>query len=284
MHKIQEPLEVKPFLDWAERREQVLEVQYSDRAEDGKGGLNRLLEEIGWSDPSGHKRMYRWRHELRRGIVERAFVEDALHHAGYLFSDVYPDADPPASTTDREYAPQRRMTDEQVVAAHTVYIRAKLTMLELANLLWEKYGYRNPSACRKSLSVAFRSLALPARHCTATMNQGGPCTGSPASGLDTCLMHASADMPQAEAFELQRRGGSQGRWPVPARVVEEARTMHEQWGMPFRHIATQLLNEEGVLHTRADALAKRLARELAKPAPAAVFAFVPSTSARMRAA
>jgi hypothetical protein len=283
MHKIREPLEVKPFLDWAARREQVLEVQYSDRAEDGKGGLHRLLEEIGWSDPSGHKRMYRWRHELRRGIVERATVEDALHHAGYLFSDVYPDVELPSSSTDRRYTPQRLMTDDQVVAAHTVYVKAKLTMLEVANLLWEKYGYVSPTACRKALSVAFRALALPSRRCTATARSGEVCGGPPGSGLDVCLMHAEEGA-AVMAFEMQRRGGSEGRWPVPEYVVAEARTMREEWGMPFTKIAACFIDDPGVLHTRADALARRLSRELERAPSAAVYAFMPSTSAWERAA
>jgi hypothetical protein len=194
-------------------------------------------------------------------------IEDALHRAGYLFEDVYPDE--PVLSLGREYKSQRLMTDEQVAAAHVVYVRAKLTMLEVATLVYEKYGYGSPHACRKALSVAFKAFGLPARACTATATKGGSCVAPAASGSDMCLMHAKLETHE-EAFERTRREGSRSHWPVPESVLLEVRVMHDEWGMSFRKIAAQLLDE--MPHGTVDGLAKRLAMELKRPRP--VYAMV----------
>lgn len=278
MLKINEPLDVAPFLEWAARREHVLEVEYSDKSREGEGGLERLLEEIGWDDPSGRKRMYRWRHENKGGRVERAFVENALHRAGYLFEDVYPDL---GSMPELPTGPSTRlMTDEQVVAAHTVYVKAKLTQVSLAELIWERYGYASASSCAKALVDAFRSLGLPARRCTSTTAEGKKCNGNPLAGEDCCYRHKPewADKRRESALRRELR-----IWTIPDELLLEARVMREDWGMSWRGLGRALLDRTPF--TSIDHLSKRLKCELAQLEEARpVLVYMPATSAWERAA
>jgi hypothetical protein len=267
MHKIKEPIPVGPFLEWAARREQILGVQYNTGRED-EGGIERLLDECGWNNPAGHKRLYRWRYELVGGHVERATVEDALHHAGYLFTDIYPDLPEPEVPVrwTRQQKQQRRMTDEQVIAAHTVYVRAKLTQTSLAELLYEKYGYANAWSCSIQLVKAFRSMGLPARRCTSTTHAGTRCERNPLQGMDVCALHD----PARKGFwsEIAVARGGHPRFELPEDLLHRARIMREEWSMSWLSIARSLIPETPL--TSVDHLAKRLGEETGRPVYAMV--------------
>ncbi len=57
----------------------------------------------------------------------------------------------------------RRMTDDQVRAAHRLYVQRELSCWELGRLLWERFGYRSPQSAGEAVSRAFKSLGLPLR-------------------------------------------------------------------------------------------------------------------------
>lgn len=201
-----EPLPVAPFTAWAEGR--IAAIRSEIGADYGRGGSNtgadmnyveRFMVEIGWDFHNGPRKLYRWMNpdqgDGHSGVVERAEIEDALHRAGVLFSDLYPDldADPQAlrdgycaacrrdvNTTDG-YCPWcddvvldarpkysharlgqgRRMTDAQVRAAHVLYVQRGLYLRDVAGMLWRQYGYANLQSCEAGLRRAFRLLGLP---------------------------------------------------------------------------------------------------------------------------
>lgn len=120
-------------LAWWEKRALIESVVKPSRGDVGSlGPMQCLLLEIGWSLDSGPRKLYRYRSlrrettigkSPRRGIrgiavvkpmleCQRAIVEEALHHAGVPFSDLYPDI---AAAEAVEPEPQRwcPMCDEQ---------------------------------------------------------------------------------------------------------------------------------------------------------------------------
>jgi hypothetical protein len=207
MHKIKEPIPVGPFLEWAARREQILGVQYNTGRED-EGGIERLLDECGWNNPAGHKRL----------------------------------------------------------AAHTVYVRAKLTQTSLAELLYEKYGYANAWSCSIQLVKAFRSMGLPARRCTSTTHAGTRCERNPLQGMDVCALHD----PARKGFwsEIAVARGGHPRFELPEDLLHRARIMREEWSMSWLSIARSLSPETPL--TSVDHLAKRLGEETGRPVYAMV--------------
>jgi hypothetical protein len=108
--KLADLIPAQPFADWLnERIEHWQTVLPGDPK--NSGALYRVLEEIGWTPgEAGVRRLYRYRkclsetrtgRNIRKGIpgvcitvpvamYPRPVVEDALHHAGVLFSDLYP--------------------------------------------------------------------------------------------------------------------------------------------------------------------------------------------------
>jgi hypothetical protein len=88
---LREPVPVKPFLEWAERRARILQVRFAEDDHTANVGLKYLMDEIGWPLEAGVRRLYRWRtgHENHRGMAERAVIEDALWRAGVGFWEVY---------------------------------------------------------------------------------------------------------------------------------------------------------------------------------------------------
>jgi hypothetical protein len=109
-----------PFANWLNQR-----IAYWEAREDSLNAVIHLLDEIGWPVQSGSRRLYRYRRmlaETRRGRdnsrgiprgkamtlvateYPRAVVEDALHHAGVLFSEVYPEI---AAAEDLELEPAK---------------------------------------------------------------------------------------------------------------------------------------------------------------------------------
>jgi hypothetical protein len=75
----------------------------SEGAADRTGARKRVCEELGWPDETGVRKLYRMSHGLRgvgrhsgsrdvpTDYFSRVTVEDALHHAGVAFGDLYPD-------------------------------------------------------------------------------------------------------------------------------------------------------------------------------------------------
>lgn len=57
----------------------------------------------------------------------------------------------------------RRMTDDQVRAAHVIYEQQGLSLRALGALIYERFGYSSPKACGVALGTAFMSLGLPRR-------------------------------------------------------------------------------------------------------------------------
>lgn len=57
----------------------------------------------------------------------------------------------------------RRLTDDQVRAAHRLHIDGGLSIRELGRRLYGQYGYASPHACANRLSDYFMLLGLPRR-------------------------------------------------------------------------------------------------------------------------
>jgi len=99
--RLKEPIDVAPFLAWCANRETRIrrELGSEHGIADGKqtNHRERLVTELGWTIEAGTRRLHRWTHPDQgdgfSGLVERAVIEDALHHAGVQFADVYPDLD-----------------------------------------------------------------------------------------------------------------------------------------------------------------------------------------------
>lgn len=242
-HTIREPLPVDPFLQWAAAREQEI-------------GQPALITEIGWHPDNGARLLYRWRTERIGGVVERATVEDALHRADVDFHHIYPNREP-AIVYIHEPGVQRLMTDKQVVAAHTLYVRRKMTMITLADLLWERYGYRSSASCSKAISIAFSGLGLPARQCSGTRRDGLRCTRPPCAGVDLCPEHRPGRRPshiggRASSFVTAERA-----WHPSPDLIAKACRLHVDEGVSFRQLGVRLLDEVPI--KSADHLAHRLA-------------------------
>jgi hypothetical protein len=102
----------QPFSDWLNNRvaywEQRLNGHYCLPSGEDAPAV-RVARECGWIGETGTKRLYRFRHRLLESAVgknrhnkgvritrvtdwfPRDVVEDALHEAGVLFADVYPE-------------------------------------------------------------------------------------------------------------------------------------------------------------------------------------------------
>ena len=119
-----------PFARWLNqrleywRRQEQMNSLIPGLAGTDSSSIKRLLQEIGWPDAdSGARRLYRYRRMIsetavgknaRLGIrgtavtrttetYPRQIVEDALHHAGVLFSEVYPEI---AAAEDQHLEPE----------------------------------------------------------------------------------------------------------------------------------------------------------------------------------
>jgi hypothetical protein len=56
-----------------------------------------------------------------------------------------------------------KLTDEQIRAAHLVYVERGLSMRKLGALLCERFGFASAQSCSQALWSGFQRLALPAR-------------------------------------------------------------------------------------------------------------------------
>lgn len=217
-----EPIRVAPFLEFCRKREEQIRRELNEYpaiglhggASYGTDARTRLVLSFGWDVEAGLRKLHRWSHpeggEHHSGWVDRAEIEDALAHAGARFGEVYDIEDEPLRTPVR-LGQHRRMTDAQVIAAHTVYVKARMTMYTMAELLWQRYGYVNADGCRKALAVAFRGLGLSTRRCAATTRHARPCRNHPLRGCDFCAEHDdSAVHPSQLAVAARQRNRMAG--------------------------------------------------------------------------
>ncbi len=243
LQRTQQRVPLAPFLAYCEQREAQIRREldeYPAITAGRSGGAPtapqhsnvgaRLVMDLGWDVEGGQRRLHRWRHESgadARG--DRALIEDALEHAGEDFCEWYPDeprveAWPYSGRMGR----QRYMTDAQIIAAHTVYMRGQMTAQQLADMIWQRYGYKDARGCARALQAAWVRMALPARPCAATRNGGGRCRKSPARNSGYCLQHDETLKPRHA-------------WAPPPELLAEARAMHEQ-GTSFRAIGFALVD------------------------------------------
>lgn len=57
----------------------------------------------------------------------------------------------------------RRLTDDQVRAAHRIYTNSNLSLRALGELLHERFGYANGQSAANALHRAFKTMGLPLR-------------------------------------------------------------------------------------------------------------------------
>jgi hypothetical protein len=225
---LEEPLPVGPFLWWCHRRMEQIEREFDPLLRGGAAQSDavqgRLLMEIGWVGEWDSRRLYRWAFELPAGLVERSIVENALDHAGGDFYRVYWSVRPPRGKGGR-LGLGRRMTDAQVIAAHTVYTRGKLTVRGVAELIFERYGHASAGAADVALRTAWRSLGLPLRSCAGVNENGERCGNAPRSGHDHCHTHLGCG------------------WRLPDDLIRQARTLHGVAGQSFVVIADALQDQ-----------------------------------------
>jgi len=119
-----------PFSQWLQERYEFhvrrFNIGYGSLADSGPGpAIAAVCQEIGWEGDAGTRRLYRYRHQLSESRVgkkrgkngdrnpgisvtrtaeqwPRRVVEDALHRAGVLFEDLYPEI---AAAEDRPLEP-----------------------------------------------------------------------------------------------------------------------------------------------------------------------------------
>lgn len=223
-----ELLPVDPFLKFCKRREAELrsEDAYPKISHPPAGDpLARLVESLGWDIDNGLRRLNRWRNPARdrhSGFAPRALIEDAITHAGGLFYDEYPDVPLPPAFNSR-FGQGRFLTDQQMIATHTLYVQGKLTTWEVAGLIWERFGYASQQSAAHSILSAWRALGLPLRRCERIVN-GRRCQLHPVHGELLCMRHRQ---PQG--------------WTMPAEFIAEARALHEA-GASLNAVGRQLLD------------------------------------------
>lgn len=247
--RLDAPIAVAPFVAWCDARMSRLRASLDTCPKiEGEhvGVMQRLLDEMRWENDAGEKLLWRWRNphagDGHSGFAERARIEDALHYAGVDFAEVYPDAQEPRRVRVR-LGEGRKMTDTQIVAAHTVYVRAKMTTTGLGAMLWQKYGHDSPAACGRALLTAFHGLGLPLRQCAATTREGMPCRRSPVAGSDVCTEHSEAPVrPSHLGGTATARHTTASRFVLPDEMLQRARAMHEEEGMPFIAIARSFVD------------------------------------------
>lgn len=271
MGEVKERVSVQPFLAWCREREaQILREidhypaighigQAAGRTPAGAAPHTMLIMELGWEHEVGSRRLHRWEHENQSTDVDRAIVEDALHHAGASFEKVYPDEpESPIALPTCRLGMRRLMTDAQVVAAHTVYVRGRMTSMTLAELLYRRLGYATVGSCAKALEVAFKGLGLPIRQCTATKRMGGRCGRTPCVGSDLCTEHAGGeDRPSHRGGRASAARQQAAMWIPGPEFVERARVLHVERGVSMNQVGRQLLDETPL--RSAQWLARRVA-------------------------
>lgn len=286
--RFREPLEVGPFNAWvAKRKKQIARELDAFPAIEGRPEMlnvhDRLLAELGWSGEAGARRLFRWANE-NAGYAERAEIENALDSAGADFYEVYPylahEQDPGAEVFCRacrtevmtrdgtcpwcggdtvpERPPQsrprlgqgRRITEEQIRAAHVLYWQGGLSLTEVSRLLYERFGYASVSSGEAQIRRHFKLLGLPRRpvaeanlaahikhgmfvggkrpalykrmqniakygQCQHTLASGKPCPRAAHPGTTHCGYHRPEEIARRTeriVFEVNARGKNRLRW------------------------------------------------------------------------
>jgi hypothetical protein len=245
-----EPIPVGPFLEFCYRREQEIRRELDNYPAISGGHqfdpVARLVMSFGWDPGTGVRKLDRWKspdgRDSHSGWVDRAVIEDALRSAGVDIEDIYPDLPEPSPRVIR-MGQSRRMTDAQVIAAHTVYTKGRMTMYALGDLIWKRYGYATPSACTRALSVAFKGLGLPIRQCAAMTRSGARCRHPPLTATDFCQEHGALSVRPSDigaASATRRR--YERMWTPSVELVALARAMHVEQAMTWRAIGRELVS------------------------------------------
>ena len=81
-------------------------------------------------------------------LYDRAVTFERASRAGYTWPGPHP---------------ARKLSAEQVRAAHRLHLEGGLSIRELGRLLFERYGYASAKSCAQALSAAFRRDGLERR-------------------------------------------------------------------------------------------------------------------------
>lgn len=190
--KLKDPVPVGPFLEWVERRLDRLAAAHGDE----HGSVTALCGELGWEAETGARFLFRLRSgENRSGMTERARLEDALHHAGVGWWEVYGDDEPEgsqrwcgwcvemvavvdgdrcawcghATLAERPTRPARRrgvrpkLDDATLLKLHRIHRDKGASVLELSRRIYRRAGYKSARSCSRCIYVGWRRLGLSAR-------------------------------------------------------------------------------------------------------------------------
>lgn len=252
--RVREPIPVGPFLEFcATRLAQIRReldvypaITFSGRPgkPPGVDATARLVMSFGWDPDGGSRKLNRWANpeqgDGHSGYVDRAEVEDALRNVGVEIADVYPHL-PAAQDGCNRMGQHRRMTDAQVIAAHTVYTKGRMTMTTLGELIYKRFGYANASSCARSLAVAFRGLGMPLRQCAGVTCSGRRCQLPPVSLCDFCQEHDLRPLRPSQIGAAARvRQQAQYSWNPSAETLALARRLHVDQGLSWRETARQI--------------------------------------------
>ncbi len=164
-HKAGEVLvDPAPFRAWADAELAILETT-SDAP------TVRFVSELGWltdgtSEDAAVRRLHRWRNESL--TLPWLDVYEALSFAGAAWWDIYPGHEVEAPTytgapRGKPMGKYRLLSDDQVRAAHKLYVDRQLSLRALGALLYERFGYASAKSCSMGLHTAFIGLGLPRR-------------------------------------------------------------------------------------------------------------------------
>lgn len=264
MPRTADTVPAQPFVDWINREATRLRADHTllGDSQDEVSVNTILAERLGTTSRSVYRYLRSLDGESRpTTLYERKIIESLLDHTGVRLWEIYPDLDqsrpleqPAYCTACRETVtpiagrcpwcegptgakpkgstPRRRqasfMTDEQVRAAHILYIRNNLSAAQLGEMLWAQYGYRSPASCAQALRDAFRALGLERR--------------------------------DRRGWVAGRRRESRPAFPIDPRIIEKARYMHHTQGLRLYTVARAVIDETP--YDNLKSLASRLRREL----------------------
>jgi hypothetical protein len=144
---VSEHLPAGPFADW---------IEHHARA---RGSLLALEEACGVA-PDSLRHVLRFRRPVALDLVDRCVTAVGLDTIWTL----YPDHEPAGRVRGgRRTGVPRKLTDEQIRAAHRLHIDGGLSIRELGRRLYERYGYSSPQSLANCLCAAFDLLGLDAR-------------------------------------------------------------------------------------------------------------------------